>query len=63
MLEIEGAKICAEQIDLKGEKCSDNNCNDVCVSRHSEPGKKIYARGYCNPSGQCACFWYCGPGK
>ncbi|WOH15513.1 hypothetical protein DCAR_0935054 [Daucus carota subsp. sativus] len=63
MTKIEGARICAEQIDLKGKVCSDQICNAACVSRHSGNGKNFPARGYCNPSGQCACFWYCGPGR
>lgn len=63
MMKIEAARICTDAIDLKGQVCGENNCNGVCVSRHSGKGSNIPARGYCNPFGQCACFYYCGPGK
>lgn len=59
---VEGAKVCAVVIKLKGSGCDENECNTECVIEHGGKYKRE-ARGYCNPSSQCACFYVCGEGK
>ena len=53
-----GARVCGVVIKLPGQGCDETECNKLCVLQHGGATGRA-ARGYCNPSSQCVCFYAC----